>query len=216
VNLIMLGPPGAGKGTQSQRLEAAREFKQLSTGDMLRSEVASESDLGATLKETMDAGQLVSDKVMVAMISNRIDERDCEKGFILDGFPRTVAQAESLDTMLEDRHKKMDQIIQIVVDSEAMVERILGRISCKNCGAGYHEKFDLPKADGECDVCGPTEFVRRSDDNPETVRARLKAYEEQTALLLPYYRESGVLKKVNGMASADTVANEIDILLDAA
>ena len=164
----------------------------------------------------MDAGESVPDDVTMAMIAARIAISDCANGFILDGFPRTVAQAEALDTMLEERQKKMDQIIQIVVDPEAMVERISGRFACKNCGAGYHDMYDPPKTDGECDDCGPTEFVRRSDDNPETVRARLKAYDEQTAPLLPYYRDRDVLKNVDGMASADDVANEIAALLDAA
>lgn len=215
MNLILLGPPGAGKGTQAQKLEASRGLKQLSTGDMLRTEVASGSELGGKLKTVMDAGELVPDAVMVAMIASRIGNADCAKGFILDGFPRTLAQAEALDTMLEDRQIKLDQVIQIVVDHEAMVARISGRMSCDQCGLGYHEIFDPPFHDGECDDCGPTNFVRRSDDNPDTVRARLKAYDEQTAPLLPYYQDRGILRDVDGMAGVNAVAAQIEGLLNA-
>ncbi len=216
MNLILLGPPGAGKGTQAQRLEASRGIKHLSTGDMLRTEVASGSELGGKLKTVMDAGQLVPDEVIVAMIGSRIGMPDCAKGFILDGFPRTVTQAEALDTMLEDHDMKLDQVIQIVVDHEAMVQRISGRVSCDQCGISYHEVFDPPFHEGECDDCGPTKFVRRSDDNPETVRARLIAYDEQTAPLLPYYGDREILSDVNGMAGVNAVAEQIESLLNAA
>ena len=214
MKLILLGPPGAGKGTQARRLHDNLGIPHLSTGDMLRELANSGSKLGIKAKGFMDAGHLVSDDVMTAMISERIDKPDCSKGFILDGFPRTVAQAKALDEMLERLKRKLDRVIEMMVDDEVLVERITGRFSCAQCGEGYHEVFRRPCKDGECDTCSHTEFVRRTDDTAETVRARLLAYHAQTAPLLPYFRERGVWCSVDGMADIDVVAHQIDTLFE--
>ncbi len=214
MNLILLGPPGAGKGTQAKRLQDSLGIPQLSTGDMLRASATSGSELGIKAKGFMDAGHLVPDDVMIDMIAERIDEPDCRKGFILDGFPRTVAQAKALDKMLERQKRKLDRVIEMTVDDDALVERITGRFACARCGAGYHEMFQRPRKDGVCDTCGHTEFVRRADDTAETVRARLEAYHAQTTPLLPYYRKRGVLSSVDGMADIDDVARQIETLFE--
>jgi len=215
VNVILLGPPGAGKGTQAQRLERTHGLVQLSTGDMLRAAVASGSDLGRQAKQVMDAGQLMPDELMIRMIAERIEQPDCNGGFILDGFPRTTGQAEALDRMLADKGLGLDAVIEMKVDEEALVERITGRFTCARCGAGYHDRFHRPKTDGVCDHCGGTEFARRADDNEETVRARLEAYRSQTAPILPYYRGKGALRQVDGMAPIDEVTRQIEAVLAA-
>jgi adenylate kinase len=215
MNLILLGPPGAGKGTQAKRLEDRHSLVQLSTGDMLRAVVASGAPLGQQAKEIMAAGKLMPDELMIEMIADRITKPDCSTGFILDGFPRTVPQAEALDRMLEKKGLKLDHVIEMKVDDAALVERITGRYTCAKCGQGYHDKFQTPKVDGVCDVCGSTEFTRRADDNAETVSTRLAAYHKQTAPILPYYRERGVLETVDGMADIDVVTDQIEALLKA-
>ena len=209
MNLIVLGPPGAGKGTQAKRLESAYGIVQLSTGDMLRVEVASGSEVGRKAKEIMEAGGLVPDDLIIDMISGRIDQDDCKKGFILDGFPRTTPQAEALDGMLREKSLKLDFVIEMKVDDEAMVERITGRYTCAKCGAGYHDSFQKPKVEGVCDKCGSSEFTRRADDNAETVRARLAAYHEQTAPIITYYAGKGSLQSIDGMAAIDEVTAQM-------
>jgi adenylate kinase len=211
VKLVLLGPPGAGKGTQAKRLEETRGLKQLSTGDMLRAAVAAGTPLGLQAKQVMEAGKLVRDDLIVAMIAERIGEPDCAKGFILDGFPRTLQQAEALDVMLAARGiGGIDRVIEIAVDEPALIERIAGRFACAKCGAGYHDKFKQPKTQGVCDRCGGKEFLRRPDDRAEAVATRLTAYRQQTAPILPYYRSRGQLTTVDGMAAPDEVARQID------
>ena len=213
MNLILLGPPGAGKGTQAKRLQDKRGLVQLSTGDMLRAAVAAGTDLGRQAKQIMESGRYVTDDIMIRMIGDRIGEPDCKKGFILDGFPRTPRQAEALDAMLSQKGLKLDHVIELKVDEPQLVERLAGRFTCAKCGTGYHDRFQRPKVDGVCDKCGSTEFTRRADDKPETVKARLDVYREQTEPILPYYRARGVLDTVDGMAEPNRVAAEIDAVL---
>jgi adenylate kinase len=213
MKLILLGPPGAGKGTQAKRLEDLRGLRQLSTGDMLRAAVQSGSDVGKEADKLMKAGQLVPDSIVIRMIADRVDGPDCAKGVILDGFPRTVAQAQALDAMLAERGTGLDAVIEMAIDDKALVDRISGRFTCGKCGAVYHDSFKQPKKSGICDVCGGTEFKRRADDNAATVGARLKEYHEKTAPILPYYKEKSILRQVDGMASVEDVARQIDAVL---
>jgi adenylate kinase len=217
LNIVLLGPPGAGKGTQAKRLEELRGLKQLSTGDMLRAAVAAGTPLGLQAKQVMESGQLVRDDLMVAMIAERIAQADCAKGFVLDGFPRTVQQAEALDAMLAERGRgHIDRVIELAVDEPALIQRIAGRYVCANCGEGYHDLFRQPKIRGVCDRCGGKEFLRRPDDKAEAVAVRLEAYRRQTAPILPYYQSRGLLRRVDGMGSPAAVAKEIDQILDGA
>lgn len=213
MNLVLLGPPGAGKGTQAQRLEAAHAIKQLSTGDMLRAAVKSGSPLGQQVQAILERGDLVSDDIMIAMIAERIDQPDCRNGFILDGFPRTLGQAGSLEDLLAERGRALDAVLQLDADDEALVKRIVGRFSCKSCGENYNRFFRPTQVDGVCDVCGSREFARRDDDTEETVRQRLKNYHEMTKPLLPFYRELGLLQVIDGLASFDAVAAGIEAAL---
>jgi adenylate kinase len=213
--LILLGAPGAGKGTQAQRLQDAHGLIQLSTGDMLRAAVKAGTEVGLKAKEVMEKGQLVSDDIMVGIISDRLDQPDCEGGVILDGFPRTEAQAQALDQLLSDKNLALNAVIEMKTDDDVLVERITGRYTCAKCGAGYHDSFLKPAVEGVCDKCGGTEFTRRSDDKAETVKSRLEAYHNQTAPLLPYYENKGILKKIDGMAEIDEVTRQIEAVIKA-
>jgi len=208
--VILLGPPGCGKGTQAKRIEREKGLVQLSTGDMLRTEIAEKSDVGIQVKEIMNAGQLVADDIIVGLISKRIESPDCSQGFVLDGFPRTLGQADALGTMLEEKGLEISHVIELTVDDAAMISRITGRFTCDTCGAGYHDEFNKPRIDGVCDICDGDRFSRRADDNEETVRSRLVAYHEQTAPIIAYYGDLGVLRSVNGMADIEQVAAELN------
>ncbi len=213
MNLILLGPPGAGKGTQAKRLEQRHGVVQLATGDMLRRAVASGSPLGEKVKAIMEAGRLVPDDIIIEMIADRIAAPDAAHGFILDGFPRTVPQAEALDAMLAEHGKKLDHVILMEVDEATLVDRIAGRFTCQACGASYHERYKRPAVEGVCDVCGSTDLVHRADDRPEAIATRLAAYRNQTAPILPYYRARGILRSVDGMAEIDEVTREIEAVI---
>ena len=210
MNLILLGPPGAGKGTQAKRLEQKHGLVQLATGDMLRRAVASGSPLGEKVKAIMEAGRLGPDEIIIEMIADRVADPDAAEGFILDGFPRTVPQAEALDAMLAEHGRKLDHVILMEVDEAALVDRIAGRFTCQTCGASYHDRYKRPRVEGVCDVCGGTDLVHRADDRPEAVATRLAAYRNQTAPILPYYRARGILRSVDGMAEIDAVTREIE------
>jgi adenylate kinase len=213
MNLILLGPPGSGKGTQAKRIEQVYGVPQLATGDMLRAESASGSALGRRVKSIMDSGELVPDDILVAMIRDRIGKADCGNGFVLDGFPRTVPQAEALDRMLAEDRSKLDVVIEFVVSEPDLVDRLSGRFTCRKCGASYHERYNRPKVDGVCDMCGSREFDRRPDDQPAAIRTRFAAYRRQTEPLLDYYQSRGILKKIDGMADIDAVTREIEALI---
>jgi adenylate kinase len=210
MNLILLGPPGAGKGTQSKELAARRGLVQLSTGEMLRTAVQTGTEIGERAKAIMDRGDLVPDDVVVGIIAERIDQPDCARGVILDGFPRNLQQAAALDRMLAEKKKKLDAVIELRVDDGKLVERIVGRFTCAKCGEGYHDRFKRPKVRGVCDVCQGTEFTRRPDDNAETVTRRLMVYYRETAPLTGYYFCKGTLKSVDGMAPIAEVLEAIE------
>jgi adenylate kinase len=214
LNLILLGPPGAGKGTQASRLVKERGLVQLSTGDMLRAAVAAGTPVGLQAKAVMAAGQLVSDEIVNGILSERLDAPDARACFILDGFPRTPAQADALDAMLAAKGLTLDHVIELVVDEDALVTRICGRFTCGKCGEGYHDSFKPPKQAGVCDVCGSSDFKRRPDDNAETVRTRMAEYRAKTAPILPHYGAMGIVSQVDGMADMAAVATSIDAVLD--
>lgn len=214
MNLILLGPPGAGKGTQAKELAARRGLIQLSTGEMLRAAVQAGSAVGIRAKAIMDAGNLVPDDVVIKIISDRVDQPDCKNGVILDGFPRTLQQAAALDHMFKEKKKKLDAVVELKVDDTKLVERIVGRFTCTKCGEGYHDRFKRPKLRGVCDVCGSTDFSRRPDDNAETVNRRLMVYYRETSPLTGYYFCKGNLRSVDGMGAIEEVGKAIDSILD--
>jgi adenylate kinase len=215
LNLILLGPPGAGKGTQASRLVKERGMVQLSTGDMLRAAVAAGTPVGLAAKAVMASGGLVSDEIVNGILSERLDHDDARAGFILDGYPRTDVQADALDAMLAEKGLAIHHVIELVVDEDALVERITGRFTCGTCGEGYHDHFKQPKTEGVCDVCGGTQFKRRPDDNAETVRQRMAEYRAKTAPIIPHYEGRGIVSRIDGMASMDDVAAAIDSILNA-
>ena len=213
MNLVLLGAPGSGKGTQARRIAEWMNVPQLSTGDMLRAAVAAGTAVGKRAKDVMDSGALVSDKIVSAVVSERLDVADTEEGAVFDGFPRTVAQAEDLDRLLEERNRAIDCALEIHAEDGRLVDRIVGRFTCADCGEGYHEIYKRPRVDGKCDVCGGGMFSRRTDDNEKTVRRRLKAYYAETAPLIARYRERGLLRQVDGSKSISEVSAAIDRLL---
>ena len=213
MDIILLGPPGAGKGTQAQRLVVNRGMVQLSTGDMLRAAVRAGTPVGVQAKAVMDAGALVSDAIVSALIGEHLDASQ-GKGAIFDGYPRTQHQAEALEVLLGSRGRGLAHVIELMVDEDALVERITGRFTCANCGAPYHERFHPPKVEGACDICGGHEFKRRPDDNESTVRTRMAEYRAKTAPILPFYEERGLVRRVDGMQSPEAVAAAIDVILD--
>ena len=213
MNIILLGPPGAGKGTQAARLQADRGMIHLSTGDMLREAVGAGTPVGLEAKAVMEKGELVSDAIVSALIGERLDA-GAGAGAIFDGFPRTRAQAEALDLLLAERGQRLDHVIELAVDEEALVTRITGRFSCAQCGAGYHDRFKPTVVDGVCDACGSTEFIRRKDDNEQTVRTRMAEYRAKTEPILPYYEQRGLVRRVDGMEPVDAVAAQIAAVLD--
>ena len=213
MDIILLGPPGAGKGTQAERLVTNRGMVQLSTGDMLRAAVRDGTPVGLQAKEVMARGDLVSDAIVSALIGENLDRAEGH-GAIFDGFPRTRPQAEALEVLLGERHRKLTHVIELEVNEDALVERIIGRFSCSTCGAPYHDTFKLPKVQDTCDVCGGHDFKRRPDDNEETVRNRMAEYRDKTAPILPFYEERGLVRRVDGMASVEEVAAQIDAILD--
>jgi len=214
MRLMLLGPPGAGKGTQAELIEKNLHIIQLSTGDMLRTAVAAGTDVGRQAKSLMEAGSLVPDELVTSVVSQRIEEPDCAGGYLLDGYPRTLVQAAALEDILTRKGQELDAVIEIRVDDDKLVERITGRFSCANCGAGYHDTYKMPKVEGVCDECRATEFTRRADDNEETLRSRLMAYYKETSPLIGYYTAKDKLKIVDGMGSIEDVAREIEVILE--
>lgn len=214
MNIILLGPPGAGKGTQAQRLVEDRGMVQLSTGDMLRAAVKAGTPVGLQAKAVMEAGELVSDAIVSALIGERMDA-GTGSGAIFDGYPRTAAQADALDLLLDERGQRLDRVIELGVDEDALVARIVGRFTCGNCGAGYHDTFKQPAVPGVCDVCGATEFKRRPDDNEQTVRTRMAEYRAKTAPIIPIYEARGLVSRVDGMGDIADVTAAIAGILDA-
>jgi adenylate kinase len=213
VNIILLGPPGAGKGTQSARLVERYGMRQLSTGDMLRAAVKAGTPVGLRAKEVMERGELVSDEIVSDLIDAELAAMSPQTGVIFDGYPRTAAQAHALDAILARHGRALDHVIELVVDEDALVERITGRFSCAKCGALFHDTAHPPKVPGVCDICGSTEFKRRPDDNEQTVRTRMQEYRAKTAPILPIYQARGIVSRIGGMAPIDTVAAQIDAIL---
>lgn len=214
MNIILLGPPGAGKGTQAGRLVEERNMVQLSTGDMLRAAKTSGTEMGKKVAAVMDRGELVTDEIVIGLIEEQLSTADADGGFIFDGFPRTLAQADALGSLLEKLDQKLDTVVEMRVDDTALVKRITGRFTCGNCGHGYHDEFKKPAKDGVCDECGGTEFKKRADDNEESLKTRLMAYYKETSPLIGYYYAKEQLQSVDGLASIEEVAGSIAGALD--